>query len=765
MNLKTSARQEPTRRRPASGPARTGQARSYRPTTVVLHAAVIALAILPASCNNSPYPNEDANANAMYSSIGGELTHLDPALTYGGGSDMLACIVETPFQYNYVDRPYKLDPLLATEVPKLEYRKIEFDGNMIEAPVYTIRLRRGVIYQNHPCFVESNRHLTDEDLRGVRTVNDFKKTATREMVAADFVYGVHRLCDPRLEFPGYSAFASNLLGFPEYNAELKKRLEAVREKRRAAAGLLYNQEIDEQFNPIEIDFSKDSDRFPFIREVDKYTFEVVLSQPYPQILYWMAFGFVCPVPPEAVEFYNQRSLLELGITFSLNPVGTGPYVLESYDPTNEVVLARNPNFREVLYPSLSPPGPDAHPEVVANYKLMKDNGMLEDSGKPLPFVDRIIWRMEKESIPRWNKFLQGYYDNSGIQQDSFDQAVSLSSKGDLSITDEMRGRGIKLIKTDTASFSYYAFNMQDPVFGGLDPNRQKLRQAISIAVDAQEKLDIFSNGLGTPAQHPLPPGIFGNEPGEAGMNPYVFRWDPLRKVPIRRDIKDAKKLLAEAGYPDGYGPDGHPLVIKFLSTAVSPESRSQLMLLRKQLARINVRMETEDCDHNVYWKKIREGGFQFARFGWLADYPDPETFFILFNTPDANTVDAERQNQAMYDNPRFNKLYEQMSRMENSPERAVIIREMLQTICKDAPSVFESHGVAIALTQSWLHNYYTFPLARNTAKYLRVDVPQRAAYRKKYNAPNYWPLVVILVALLAVTMPAVLATRRHLRER
>ena len=731
----------------------------------LLRVAVMALAILPASCNNSPYPDKDGNANAIYSSISDELKYLDPALTYGAGSDMLAAIVETPFQFNYVDRPYKLDPLLATEVPTVEHRKVEFDGNTYDASVYTIHLKQGVRYQDHPCFVESNRHLSDKDLRGIRTVNDFKKKATREMVAADFVYGVRRLADPRLEFPGFSAFAPNLLGFPKYNAKLKEHLAVVRKERRAAAGLLYNQEIDEQFNPIRVDFSKNADEFPFIREVDKYAFEVVLSRPYPQILYWMAFGFVCPVPHEALEFYNQRRLIELGITFALNPVGTGPYMLESYDPTNQVVLVRNLNFREELYPTLRPPGPDAPPEVVENYKLMKDNGMLEDSGKPLPFINRIIWRMEKESIPRWNKFMQGYYDSSGIQQDSFDQVVSLSSKGDLSITDEMRERGIRFIQTDTASLRYYSFNMKDPVFGGLDEKKQKLRQAISIAIDSGEKLDIFNNGVGTEAQHPLPPGIFGNEPGKAGMNPYIFRWDPLRKIPVRRSIEEAKKLLAEAGYAGGYDPNGNPLVINFLSTAISPESRSELMLLRKQLKRINVRMETEDCDYNVYWKKIRECSFQFARFGWLADYPDAETFFILFYTPDESSVDAERQNQAGYDNPRFNELYDQMSRMENCPERKAIIHEMIEIICKDAPAVFVSHAVATSLVHSWLHNYYTYPLARNTTKYQRIDAPKRVAYRRKYNVPNYWPVVIILGALLAVAMPAVLATRRHLRER
>jgi ABC-type transport system substrate-binding protein len=458
----------------------------------------------------------------------------------------------------------------------------------------------------------------------------------------------------------------NLLGFQDYVHKLKEALDAQREVRAAAAGLLYNQEQDELLNPVVLDYNKVAEGFPFIGEVDKYAFEVVLFHPYPQILYWMVFQFFSPLPPEAMEFYNQPGLLKRGIVFDFNPVGTGPYVLESYDPTNQAVLVRNPNFRKELYPSLSPPAPDAAPETVENYECMKNDGMLDDSGKKLPFIDRIVFRIEKEAIPRWNKFMQGYYELSGIQADSFDQAVSLSSRGDLSITDEMRERGIDMIMVDSAYLGFYVFNMTDPVLGGLDEKKRKLRQAISIAIDAGEKLEIFNNGLGTQAQHAIPPGILGHEATEAGMNRYVFRWDKQRNAPVRRSIEDAKKLLAEAGYPDGYGPDGRPLEIKYLMTSPTPGQRSELKLLKKQLGRINVRLETEDCDTTRFYDKVRKGSFQFVRFGWMADYPDPETFLILFYMPEAVTPDM--QNQSRYDNPRFNELYRQMSRMENTSD-------------------------------------------------------------------------------------------------
>ncbi len=764
MRLNTSARQEPARRS-ASGPAGRGEVKGSRQAVVVLRAAVIALALLSASCNNSPYPAKDANANVVYNPLTQLIDHLDPALTYGGASAILCNIVETPFQYNYIDRPYKLDPLLATEVPRPEQRTIEYDGNTIEATVYTIHLLEGVKYENHPCFVAENRRLTEKDYSGIRNVRDFEKTATREMVASDFVYGVRRTADPRLEFPGFTAFAPNLLGYADYNKELKKRLNAKRGERREGAGLLFNQEMDEQYNPIKFDHTEASKGFPFIREIDKYTFEIVLKKSYPQILYWMTFNFFAPVPPEAIEFFNQRGMLERDMTFDLNPVGTGPYLLENYDPTNEIALVRNKNFRGELYPSLPEPGPDAAPETIENYKLMKEHGMLEDSGKPMPFIDRVLWRMEKEAIPRWNKFLQGYYDTSIIQPESFDQTISLTSRGSLSLTDEMRKTGIELLKCESPSIRHYAFNMEDPVFGGLTEKKRKLRQAISIAINSKEALDIFNNGVGAEAQHLIPPGIFGFEPGENGINPYVFNWDPIQKKPVRKPIEDAKRLLAEAGYPNGVGSDGQRLEIYYPTLTVSADRRNAMKLLRKQLDRIGVDIKIEEFASSVFWDKIRNFDFQMSRFGWAADYPDPETFLILYYLPKEYSAGSERQNQSGYNNPRYNELFEKMSQMESGPERKAIISEMLQIVTKDAPGVFATHSMGMALKHAWLKNYYIYPLCKNTTKYIRLDAANRAEYQKKNNPPIYWPVFVLAGVLLASVIPAALATRRHLRER
>ena len=60
-----------------------------------------------------------------------------------------------------------------------------------------------------------------------------------------------------------------------------------------------------------------------------------------------------------------------------------------------------------------------------------------NKNKVIPFIDKAIYSLEKEQIPRWNKFLQGYYDNSGIASDNYDQAISLNNSGDVSLNKDL----------------------------------------------------------------------------------------------------------------------------------------------------------------------------------------------------------------------------------------------------------------------------------------------------------------------------------------
>ncbi|MFQ6043102.1 MAG: peptide ABC transporter substrate-binding protein, partial [Candidatus Poribacteria bacterium] len=239
---------------------------------------------------NNPYPSEQRGKNIYYSTFDEEPKHLDPAQSYSSNEYRLICqIYEPPLQYHYLKRPYELIPLTAQEVPTPKY--FDAAGNPLpkDAPaeqvaraVYEIHIQPGILYQEHPCFAKDDRgnflyhRLSSEEMRDIYQIRDFKHTATRELSAADYVYQIKRLADPRLHCPILSTLEKYILGMEEYAAALNNDLEAERKQRREAAGATYNQELDERRNPISLDL--DAHPFEGVELVNRYTYRIILKE-------------------------------------------------------------------------------------------------------------------------------------------------------------------------------------------------------------------------------------------------------------------------------------------------------------------------------------------------------------------------------------------------------------------------------------------------------------------------------------------------------
>ncbi len=719
----------------------------------ILRAALAALALL-AGCSgspwNDPYPASEDGANILYSSFSERPKHLDPVQSYSSNEiTFTAQIYEPPLQYHYLKRPYTLIPLTADAVPEPQYfdakgRRLPASAPQREVAhtVYEVRIKRGILYQPHPAFARGTdgkplyQDIMRETLSDKYQLGDFKETGTRELNARDFEYQIKRLAHPRLHSPILGLMNDYIAGLKEYAEALKR----ANEELTARAG-----------NNAWLDLS----RYPLagVEVIDDYTYRVKLKGQYPQFLYWLAMPFFAPVPLEVDRFFAQPGMAEKNLTLDWYPVGTGPYMLTQNDPNRVMVLERNPNFRGETYPTEGEPGDAAA-------------GLLKDAGKRLPFIDKAVFSLEKESIPYWNKFLQGYYDGSGIASDTFDQAVQMSSQGEAVVTDSMHEQGIRLSTSVAVSTFYMGFNMLDAVVGGGPDERsreraRKLRQAISIAVDYEEFVSIFRNGRGISAQGPIAPGIFGYRDGKEGINPVVYDWDG--RAPVRKSIEAAKKLLAEAGYPNGLDArTGAPLVLNFDVTARSVDAKSQLDWMRRQFEKISIQLVVRDTDYNRFQDKIRKGNAQIFEWGWHADYPDPENFLFLLHGPQGK-VKNQGENAGNYENPEFDRLFEQMKNMPNSPERQAIIDKMITILRHDAPWLWGFHPKDYALYHAWFGNLKPNKISYNNVKYQRIDAVQRAQKRREWNFQVLWPLGLLVALLVAFTAPAVVAYLR--RER
>jgi peptide/nickel transport system substrate-binding protein len=684
---------------------------------------------------NDPYPESERLQSILYTSFSERPKHLDPAVSYSSNEyALIGQIYEPPFQYHYLKRPYILEPLSADAMPEIVYFDVkgqQLADNAAVADIaytdYVLEIQPGILYQPHPALAKDKtgrylyHQLTAQQLSNIESLADFAETGTRELVADDYVYQIKRLVNPRIHSPIAELMKQHIVG-----------LDALAKK------LADHEDLDLQKLPID-----------GVKVLGRYRYRIRINGKYPQFIFWLAMPFFAPMPWEADVFYAQQGLQERNISLDWYPVGTGPYMLQENNPNRRMVLVKNPNFHAEYYPD-------------EGETKDKQEGLLDDAGKQLPFIEKVVYVLEKETIPYWNKFLQGYYDASGIASDSFDQAIQFTGEGGVQLTPAMEQKGIKLQTAVTTSIFYMGFNMLDPMVGGETEQARKLRQAIAIAVDYEEYISIFMNGRGVAAQGLLPPGIYGYTEGEAGINPYVYNWED--ELLQRKQLQEAKQLMTEAGYKDGLDPKTGTALILYLDTAASgPDERARLNWYRKQFAKLGIQLVIRATDYNRFQQKMRAGNAQIFMWGWNADYPDPENFFFLLYGPNAKVANGG-ENAVNYQNNTFDRLFEQMRNMDNGEQRYQIIQELQEIIRHDAPWVFGFHPKSFSLFHSWYHNLKPNLMANNRLKYTKIDVQQRTAKRAQWNRPLFWPVILAVLLFIAVLLPAITAYRRRTRE-
>jgi len=718
---------------------RTPRTRTTDSLAALMLAALGALLLLLAACDNSPNPKGSASTNTMFIAFQERSPrHLDPTASYAVNEvPYMYSIYEPPYAYHFLKRPYTLVPKAASALATPRY--LDKDGQVLpeDAPgelvvesQYDIHIIPGTLYQPHPALAKdaSGAYLyhamTAEQTRDKHTPLDFAVSGTRELVADDFVYAIKRHATPRIEAPIYGIFSEYVIGLKEYGALIRAADRKLRAGQDPAA-------LDKPF----LDFRQ----FPLagVVALDKYTVRYRIKGKYPQWKYWLTLTFTAPVPWEADQFYAQPGMAKNSLTLDVWPVGTGPFMAVEYDPDRRHVLVRNPNYHGATYPCEGMPGD-------------RELGLLDDCGKPLPFIDKLVFTTEKDKTPLRSKFIQGYLDVPEIERPDWGPDFL----ADASDSDEVRRRfdahGLRFPKSIEPSSWYLGFNWLDPVVGkGDTPVQQaknrKLRHALSIAIDWEEGYGrVFTQKAGEAAHGPVPAGIFGSRHGTVeGMNPVTHRLVDGKVV--RRSLDEAKALLVEAGYPDGRdAATGKPLVLYYDYQRVpTPEYRAEIDWMIKQFAKLNVQLEVRATDYNQFQEKMLKGKQQVFWWGWNADYPDAENYLFLFFGPNSKAK-FEGENTANYDNPEFDRRYRQLQLLDDGPAKQKLIDEMVDLLREDAPWAFGYFPYAAGAYQQWVGNAKYGIFTNDRALYYKIDAPLRARKQAEWNPPRYGPLLLLL---------------------
>ena len=415
-----------------------------------------------------------------------------------------------------------------------------------------------------------------------------------------------------------------------------------------------------------------------LEAVDPLTLKIVLTEPYYQLLYVLAMNYSAAVPREAIEKYGDE--------FLNHAVGTGPYRLKKWVRGSKIFLERNSNYRDNFYPSDGDPGD-------------KEAGLLVDAGKKLPIASKVTMSELPEDQPRWLNTMRGFFDYVLIPKDNFDNVIKNGA-----LLPEVSQKGFRLFSDPDADTVYVAFNMKDKVIG----KNKKLRQAISAAFDNNLFIKKFYNGRGVPANGPIPPGIDGFDPNLT--NPYSY------------NLSKAKKLLAEAGFPNGKG-----LPEFTYDTTASTTARQITEYFVQAVTPLGLKFKVATNTWPQFLEKIDKQNGQVWGAAWGADYPDGQNFLQLFYSKNV----APGPNSTNYSNPLFDELYEKSILLPPSPDRTELYKKMSKIIVEDVPWVFNAHRKSYYIINSWIKNFKLNSTMPDYLMYMRVDPKLRSQQIEK----------------------------------
>lgn len=417
-----------------------------------------------------------------------------------------------------------------------------------------------------------------------------------------------------------------------------------------------------------------------LKKVDDYTVQMKLKKPFPQFLYALAMPYTFIVAKEAVEHFGKE--------FLNYPVGTGPFILPKFEQTSMITYVRNPKFREKFYPSEGEEGDD---------KL----GLLADAGKKIPLVDKINVHIIVESQPKWLSFMKAKDDLIEVKDVNIQQSINENKD----LRPEHKEKGIRMFMNPVLDVTYFAFNHEEAIF-----KNKKLRQAMNLAFDRAGYNRLFHENTAFEAQGPVPPGLAGNR--KEFKNPYT-----------KYDVEQAKKLLAEAGYPGG---KGLPTIV--VQTRSDTISRQQIEFFEKSMEKIGINIDVGMNTWPELVNKVTKKQHQMYAMAWGADYPDAENFLGLLYCPNQ----SPGSNGANYCNTEFDALYKTATIMQDSPERTAMYEKLNEMAALDVPWIINFHRTDIYLAQAWLKNYKHMEFNHTQFQYLNVDLEVKKQLSKKF---------------------------------
>jgi len=406
-----------------------------------------------------------------------------------------------------------------------------------------------------------------------------------------------------------------------------------------------------------------------IKVVDENTIQINLTNPFPGFLNILITPGTWIYPHEAYEKY--------GIEMRAKCVGTGPFKVKTIKEGEVVILEKNPNYWRKDEHGNQLPYLDA---VRISFLKEKKSELLEFKANNLD----MMYQLPTEMIPD----ILGELDNAKKDNKPF----------------EMQS-------TPSMISYYYGFQHQSDIF-----KKKEVRLAFNYAIDREKIVNYTLQGEGIPGTMGIVPPSFAKYDSKA-LKGYEF------------DADKARKLLAQAGYPEG---KGFPKLTLQINSGGGDRNGRIAEVIQKMLKEnLNIDVEINIMPFAEHLENLETGKATFWRQGWSADYPDPETFLTLLygkHVP-ANLSDKSYLNTVRYKSARFDSLYTAAMNTSDDAKRFDLYRMADQQAIDDGAimPIFYDEGYRLIQT-----NVKNFPI--NAMEYRDMSVVYFEPEEKKEDA-------------------------------
>jgi len=381
-----------------------------------------------------------------------------------------------------------------------------------------------------------------------------------------------------------------------------------------------------------------------IEAPDKYTVKFTLGEVYSPFMTHIASYWAVILPPECEE------KIEGGFGKVDSTVGTGPFVLDSYQPNVKAVFKRNPTYFR----------------------------------SPLPYLDGVNVINITDKSTREAALRAGNLDLLGVD------ATSLASL-------QKTNPELVFVRHATLGGWAIAVGSDKPPF-----NDARVRQAVSLAINRQEWVDTLHMGMGHVDNGPLP----------AGMTAWKLPTDQLGEGAqyFGYDTKEAKRLLAEAGYPNGF-----ETTFTAPTTGVSSSTIEAYELIVDYLSKVGIKVTIKPMEYGA-WLSTVASGAKYEGMAYSGQWAvlDPDLTLWGFYYP------GQLTNISRTNDPKLNAMLEEQRRLMDFKERKKVVDEIQRYLAVQLYRISAPYPDSLGLRQPWVKDYQSKAYGDSGRLYERV---------------------------------------------